>query len=316
MANLTSGFFQTLVAETVKASEVLAPTWNASQRIFWDYKPTEIGSIGQTINVLIPNDPSNQVADSGVGDLQITDVGFSQKSIAFNKHPQFAYTIRDFEQFNSPEIIRRVFVDAAFKAIKNYINASVANLFTTANFTTNSAIACTASIPTLTQFTGALAVLADQRVPVEDNPEEMTMLLPSVPYYAVQDASSTGGTAWTQAFIAGARTAEAVRQTGVMPVAFGTTFKLDQQMPITGSGTAHTYTGCLFHKYAVAGVSRPMAAPDTAVQFERVQFGDIELRVMMQYNLFPKQGWIVSIDAGYGLQVVRDNMGVLFTIAQ
>ena len=214
-------------------------------------------------------------------------------------------------------MIHRIFVDSAFKAIKNNINYNVCQLFNSTNFSTNTVINATSSTVTVTNFThSAQAVLADQKVPLEDNPEDMTFILPSVPYYSIMDPSTTPGLPWTQALTAGMKTAEKVRDTGIMPVAFGTSIRLDQQMPTTGAVGSRTFTGALFHRWAVAGVSRPLPAPDSNVMFERVQFGDLELRVMMQYNLYPKDAWIVNIDCGYGLSVVRDNMGVLFSIAE
>ena len=40
------------------------------------------------------------------------------------------------------------------------------------------------------------------------------------------------------------------------------------------------------------------------------------VRITVGYNQYPKQGYIVTVDAGYGLKVVRDNMCQLFTIAE
>ena len=73
-----------------------------------------------------------------------------------------------------------------------------------------------------------MAVLSDQKVPVADDPENMSLLLPSLPYTAM-----LGDSQWTQAQIAGMKTAEFVRETGTLPTAYGMTAKLDQQMPVT-----------------------------------------------------------------------------------
>ena len=159
----------------------------------------------------------------------MTDIAFSTVAIAFNKHPYFAYVVRDFEQFNSPLQVRTVFLDAALKGVKSNINAAVTGLFTTGNFPTNAAIPTTGHIVTTAQFLAAMAILSDQKVPVADDPENMSLLLPSLPYTAM-----LGDSQWTQAQIAGMKTAEFVRETGVMPTAYGMTAKLDQQMPVTG----------------------------------------------------------------------------------
>lgn len=311
MANGISGFYQTVVAAATEASQLLAPTWKAANSIFWDYSPLP-ATIGQTLNVPIPNDPSSGVTDGGAGDIAVTDVGFATVPIVFDKHPYFAYVVRDFEQFNTPAQIRSVFMDAALKGVKNNINGAITAKFTTGNFPTNAAIATTGHLVTTAQFLQAMAILSDQKVPVADDPENMSLLLPSTPYTAI-----LGDDKWTQAQIAGERTAEAVRQTGVMPTAYGMSIKLDQQMPTTGTAPTRTFTGAYLHKWAVAGVTRPLPAPDAkVVDYTYVDFAGIPIRVTVGYNQYPKQGYIVTIDAGYGLKVVRDNMCQLFSIAE
>jgi hypothetical protein len=329
MANTISGFYQTVVAAATEASQLLAPTWKLHDSIFWDYRP-EPATIGQTINVPIPTDPTSGVTDPGVGDVTVTDIAFSTQPIIFNKHPYYGYVIRDFEQFNSVPLLRRVFLDAALKGVKNNINAAIAALFVPANFTTNTAIATTAHVITVAQFLTGMAKLASQNVPVAADPANMALVLHPDVYTAMLDAGSSnaGVSAWTQAQIAGSTTVEHVRARGEMPTAYGMTMKLDQQMPAT-PGT--TYTGAYFHRWAVAGVVRPLPPPDTkVVDYTYINFGPNDayggvyggdegttfpIRVTVGYNQFPKQGYIVTIDAGYGLKVVRENMGQLFTTA-
>jgi len=316
VANTLSSFFQTLVASATEASQLLAPTWNASGSVYLDYQPVA-ATIGQTLNIAIPQDPTNSVNDQGTGDLVLSDIGFTTTPIVFNKHPSFGFVVRDFEQFNSPTDIRNVFMDAALKGVKNNINQAVCNLFVTGNFTTNAAISDTASTITVTHFMNAMARLADQNVPVANDPTNMSLLLPSTPYTALMDPSSTPGAFWTQAQIAAIKTPEYVRQYGEMPTSFGCTIKLDQQMPTTGTAGSRTFTGSYFHRWAIALASRPLATPDSnIVKTAFIEFGGISVRVSVGYNQYPKQGWIVSVDAGYGLKVVRENLGQLFTIAE
>jgi hypothetical protein len=310
MANTISAFYQTLVAATEEASQLLAPTWKASGSVYMDYK-SEPATIGQTIDVAIPSDPTNSVADAGLGDLPLTDIAFTTVPISFNQHPEFGYLVRDFEQFNSPLSIRNVFLDAALKGVKSYINKKVTGLFTTGNFTTNTAISTTSHLITTAQFLSGMAVLADQNVPVADDPASMSLLLPSTVYTAV-----IGDSNWTQAQIAGMKTAEFVRETGTMPTAYGMTVKLDQQMPTSGSVGSRTFTCAYLHKWAIALVTRPLPAPDEkVVEYTYVDFAGIPIRIQLGYNQL-KGGWVVTIDAGFGLKVVRDNMGQLFSVAE
>jgi hypothetical protein len=350
-----SGFYQTLVTETVKASQLMAPSWNLGNSIFWDYSPIA-ASIGQTLNVVIPVDPTSGVTDPGAGDITSVPIGFTTQQIVFDKHPLFSYEVKDWEQFNSPAIIRNVFADAGIKAVKNAINKSIANLIVTANFPTNlwngtskSFNAGTIFYPvtgasgkclSVSEFlapsatnAGLFARLSDLNVPVQDDPQNMSVVMPSVPYSRILDATSPASNndpAWTQAWQAGMNTTQSARQSGVLPVAFGTTFKLDQQMPVTGSAPTRTFTCLYMHRYAIAAVSRPLPPPSNkVVDYEYIRmtpnpdYKDVSpgmmqlpLRVMVGYNQAPKLGYVVTIDAGLGLKVVRESLAIPFVVAE
>lgn len=344
MANSVTSFYQTVVTAAVEASQLLAPTWKAMESIYWDYRPEE-AALGQTLNVPIPGDPTSGVQDTGAGDIVLQDIGFSTTPIIFNRHPSFSYVVRDFEQFNSPELIRRVFMDAAMKGVKNFVNQQVCNLFTTSaqpiglgtganGIPGNASIPTTVHVITVPQFLTAMSALAKQNVPVANDPMNMHLILYPDPYMSLMDGTTGGsGAAWNQAFIAGGVTAEHVHERGDMPTSYGMTLRLDQQMPVTipGGGTGSTSTGVYMHRYAIAGVTRPLPKPDDkVVDYTYVNFAanpmfddtfgegarpSFPIRVMVGYNQYPKQGYIVSIDAGFGLSVVRPNMAQLFSVA-
>lgn len=310
MPNNVSAFYQTLVAAIVEASQLLAPTHQAIEGIYMDYSP-EQAALGQTLNIPIPGDPSQQVLDWGVGDMVVSDSTWSTVSMVFSHHPGYATAIRDFEQYNSPTRLRAAVVDTAIKAIENYINNLITSLFTTTNFTTNAPISTTAHIITTAQANSGLAVLADQFVPTQDNPENMSLIVPSTPYYAMNPDSS-----WTAAQTAGMLTAETVRRTGTMPIAFGCKVRLDQQMPTTGTAPSRTFTGAIFHRWAIAMAVRPIAIPDTTVvKAMTMMFAGIPIRVMVGYNHI-KMAEVFSIDCGFALKVVRENMCQLYSIAE
>lgn len=315
-----SGLFDNVVAEFTKATELLSPTHGAMDAIYWEYKPQEVGVLGQTINVAIPQDPSNQVQDIGVNDLVLSDVAFETTPIVFNRHPSFAFAVKDYEQFLTPFQIQQNFVKASFTGIQNHINATVTSLFTSANFVTNPVISATGGLITVPQFLSAKATLIDQNVPVNGDPRDMTLLLPSVPYTLMQDATTGGSAAaWSQAFIVGQNTASEIHDKGTVPVAFNTSVQVDQQMPTRGTTGSRTFTGALFHKFAVAGASRAIGTPpqaDKVAEFTYIDWKGMSLRVMLSYSHFPKGGLIFSVDCGYGLKVVRENLGTLFSIAE
>lgn len=315
MANSINGFYQTVVSALGDSVKLLTPTHNASKAIFWDFQPDQTGVLGQTINAVIPADPTSAVADAGVGDMVLTDISFSTTPIVFNKHPQFGYVVRDFEQFNSPDQVRNVFLDAGIKGIMNNINAAVTALLVAGNFTPT-AIATTGGVITVPQFLAGRAVLADNYVDVNDV-GNMSLILASTPANKMMDGTTGGsGAAWTQAFIVGDRTASTIHEAGQVPVAFATQFLLDQQMTTTGSAPTRTFIGALIHRYAVAGVSRALPKPDEkVVECTYIDFGNLSLRVMLGYNQI-KGGWVVTIDCGYGLKVVRPTLGQIFSTAE
>src|SRR5207248_1623109 len=143
-------------------------------------------------------------------------------------------------------------------------------------------------------------------------PDNMSLLIPSTPYTAI-----LGDSNWTQAQIAGMQTAQFVRERGELPVAYGMSVKLDQQMPTTGAVGSRTFTAAYLHRWAVAVATRPLPPPDRkVVDFTYVDFMGIPILVTLGYNQYPKQGYIISVEAGYGLKVVRDNLGILFSIAE
>jgi hypothetical protein len=321
------------------------------QSIFYDFQPAE-AALGQTLNVAIPQDPSAAVADMGAGDMVLSDIGFNTVPIVFNQHPNFSYTVRDFEQFNSPESIRRVFVDAAIKGLHNYINTQIVGLINTTNFTSNQTSGGTLPFVasggtfyavtggstsghclSMTELTTVLQKqLATKKVPILD-PNNMSLVLHQDAYLKMMDSSTTLGTtapkydpAFTQALIAGGPIAEEVHRKGHTSPLVGVSPRLDQQMPTTST----TNTGVLMHRWAIAMVSRPLPAPDKrVVDYQYLDASPavysnypgmgpmpikLPIRLMMSYNHYPKQGYVVSVDAGFGLKVVREEMCVPFTV--
>ena len=315
-----AGLFETVVSGLTEACQVLAPTHAAKDAIYWDHNPLEPGILYKTLNVALPLDPSANVQDIQSNDMQLTEAGFNTIPMILNRHPQLSIPIRDYDQFQTPLQVKNGFARGVMIAMDNFINGDITALANTANFTTNSAIVCSGGAFSTTQFTGAMAVLADQRVPVENNPQDMTMLMPSVPYYKLTDpATGTTGAAWAQAFIVGNKTAEEIHTTGAVKGAFGVNFRLDQQLPVVGATPSRTWYALLMHRWAIAGVTRPIKSPPAAMKVADtayIPFGNIQLRVMTGYSFYPKNAEILSVDCAYGLKVVRENMAIPFTISE
>jgi hypothetical protein len=319
MPGAVSGLFQTVVAAANEACQVLTPTHALLNAIYWDHQGAEPGVLYNVINVPLPSDPAALVSDVGAGDMQVNEVTSGTVPITLSHHPQYAYVIRDFDQYRTPLRLRTLFLDGAIKGIKTDINAKACNLFTSANFPTNGVVSCAGSI-TMTQFTAAMATLSDQYVNIEDR-ENMSCVLPSVPYTQLLDPTTgTVGAAWTQAFIAGTKAIEETREGGKIPTAYNTRFWRDQQMPTSGvSGGATTvYTGAYLHRWAVSGVTRPIPTDPIAEKscdIMYIKWDNISIRIVVSYSHVPYNGPVISVEAAYGLAVTRENMAQLFTIA-
>jgi len=311
MANNVTGFFQTLVAASTKANEALVGTTALLDAVYLDYSPITAAPY-QTLNVPIPQQVTGQVADAGTGDPVFTDVAAVTKPISLNKHPQYGFRISDFEQYTSAEQIRQVFIDPAIKGIAETANAAIAALLNSGALPVNPVIATTGSIVPVANFLTGFARLADQKVPVQDMPNMSYISAPTVYAKTLQDPQ------WTQESIASARTAEEARRMGNLRAAFGSTPQMDQQMPTVGATPGRTFTGVYMHRFAIALISRPLppAPADGVTLFcTYTRWRGFSIRITMQY-LVTKGGWVVSVDAGFGIAVMRPEMAQLFSVAE
>ena len=312
MANSLNGFYQTLVAAATEASQALMGTNHLMDSVFLDYKPT-VADIGQTLNVEVPAQVTSQVTDAGVADIALTDVSATTTPIVFNKHPYYGFQVRDFEQYNTPASLRNVFLDAAIKGVCENIDQNIAALLTTSNIVTNAAINTTGHLVTTAQFLTGYSALADQKVNVTDSQNMSFVNVPKVYSAILGDAN------WTQAQIAGQQLAGEAHIGGAIDTSYGAKIKLDQAMSTLNTGTApsRTFTSAYFHRYAIALATRPLPEPDSnIVNYTYIMYKGVPIRIMIGYNQFPKMSWIVTVDSGYGLKVVRENLAQLFLVAE
>ncbi len=373
MANTVTAFYQTLVAAASEASQVLVGTTKFLERVYRDYKPEAV-SPGQTINIALPASTTSSIADVGVADYALTDISFATKALVFNQHPGYAYIVRDFEQFNSPESIRNIFLDGAIKGMAEYVNAAIASLATPANFNAYAALNST-KVKNIDSNTIAVAMgnLATAKVPVDDLGNFFLTSHPQ-PYF-----NMTTDPFWSSQSQVGYEIAGQIRRTAMLGEAFGFMSGYDQQMPsstpvvtgtsvgvtsasasVTGVGTAFTtqlaigqwlyfasdptltayqilsiqsntaltltapfvgttnaataatmatYTNLVYHKNAIALAVRPLPEPDgRVVDYTYIDYKGLPIRVQVGYNQL-KNGYVVSLDAGYALGIIRANHG-------
>lgn len=300
MPNTVTGFYQTLVAAASAASQALVGTTSMLDRVYKDIK-SQAATVGQTLNIPIPTSPTygggGQVTDIGAGDFTITDAAFTTPTVTFNKHPGFAYIIRDFEQFNSPESIRNVFLDAAIKSMASYINKQICDLVTAANFDSYSSITGGADTFTEANFKTAWSNLAAAKIPVRDSGNFFFVTHPVAYGNMLTDDEFTGDSnvGWLRS--------DTSKRKALIGQQWGADPEFDQDFPLPGAGT---YAGLMFHRNAIALALRPLAAPgpEAAVQCFYTSWKDVPIRIMLGYNQL-KAGWVVTLDAGYGLAIIR-----------
>lgn len=84
----------------------------------------------------------------------------------------------------------------------------------------------------------------------------------------------------------------------------------------TASGSAwkeRTFTNFVFHRHAIAMGVRPLPEPDgRVVDYSYVDYKGIPLRVQLGWSQL-KNGWCVTVDAGYGRTVMRPDHGLIIT---
>jgi hypothetical protein len=310
MANAISAFFQTLVTETTEASQALVGATALMDAIYVDFSPIA-ASVGQTLTIPIPSQVTSTVADAGTSDPTFSDVTFTPKQIVFNKHPQYGFVIRDFEQFNSPTAIRNLLVDPALKGIAENVNAAIAALVNATNLNVNTAITTTGSLISPDQFVAGQTVLMGQKVPVYDTQNMTFLQAPTLWGKMLRNAD------WSQESLVGVEQALAFKKnTGQGREAYSTQLTYDQQMPVSGSVGSRTFLSVLMHRWAIAAAYRPLPKPDPNVsEFTYVMWKGLPIRITYGYSV-SKSGWLVNIDAGYGLSAVRPEMAQLFSTAE
>lgn len=299
-----------MVAAASEASQVLVGTTALLESVYLDIKPTETASIGKTINVPIPD--AAVVADSGVGDPVFTDSVVATKAIQMSGHPQAGRIVRDFEQYNTPRSMRDLFIDPAIKGIGESINSAIGALLTTGNFTVNSAVSCTGGLVSTTQFLSGRAELQTSKVPLSDY-GNLTFV-----NSGFVDAKILGDSSWVEQAKAGDATSARVRELGALRSAYGFRVVDDQAMDqlTTGTASTRTFRSAAFHRYAIALVSRPLPAVDpNVVDSMTVFWKSIPIRVSVGYSI-AKAGYLISVEAGYGLAVIRPEMGLIFTVTE
>src|SRR5258708_7651158 len=171
MASTPQAFWETLLAATSGASEVLVGTTALLDAIFKDVQPVQT-AIGQTLNVPVPNSVNSLVTNSTTADPVFNDYTVNTVPISLTLHPQYGTLIRTFDQYTSPEMIKDVLIDPGVKAVAEQANANIASLINSTSLlsstTGNAVISTTASAISPAQFITGFNALLTQKVNVWD----------------------------------------------------------------------------------------------------------------------------------------------------
>lgn len=72
-----------------------------------------------------------------------------------------------------------------------------------------------------------------------------------------------------------------------------------------------TYMSLLYHRHAIALAVRPLPEPDgRVVDYSYIYYKGLPIRVQLGYSQI-KNGWVVTLDAGYGKKIVRPDHGII-----
>jgi hypothetical protein len=312
MASTPQAFWQTLLAARSALSEVLVGTTALLDAIYKDVQPIQTG-LGQTINVPVPSAVNSQVTNSTTADPVFNDYNVTDVPISLTLHPQYGVKIRTFDQYTSPEQIREVLIDPGVKAIAEQANAFVAALINStslASSANNPVISTTASAISPAQFLTGFQQLLTQKVNVWD--VTAMNFVQAVPVYANQLQTA----AWTQESIAGINIAQQARINAAVKVAYASQQLTDQAMPRSGSSGSYVYNSVYMSKYAIAAVLRPLPPGDPMVsRTTYIDWKGVSIRITLSWSGV-SDAYLLNIDCGMGISVVRPEQAQLFSTAQ
>lgn len=260
----------------VWANEVMEALYNTTVLLnLIKHYDVEVATMGQSVTV--PFMP-NMVANDKVANTQVTLNGQTATSIVIqvNKHKEASVVIEDFLKVQSKYDLRSEFTtglgSAVGVAIDSDIYAEMLAGITQNAGTFGTAISDATVLNAKLQLDNAIAPFTDRSFVVD--PTGNSQLL-AIDKYVRYDALGTG---------------KAIED-GKLGTLYGFTFYMSQNLP-TVVATPPQHTGVAFHKnvQAIAVQQKP--------------------RVQAQYKQ-EYLGWLVTVDAIYGVKTLRPTFGVL-----
>lgn len=301
MPNSYGGLFQTLASSFREGSAAKEGRNVLLTMVRRDVSP-EIAQPFGTVNTNVFASTGTATSQAPVSaNYTASDLTVNPGAVVLNQFPTYGVLLPsgDLSRTFSESFVRGV-RDECLKVMGNYINGYLAGLITAGNFPTHGSNASGADTVSDAAMGAAWQKLATADVPVGDLGNFFLATHPVVYANLLQTA------AWTQtSYLGDAKTSE-VRATARLGLQWGALVDFDADMPIPATGT---YASLLFHRNAIAMVSRALAPPmDTGVPCSYVDYKGIPIRVMFQWNNNKRADEIV-FDAMFGAAVVREDHG-------
>lgn len=300
--NVTN-FFSTIVAAANIAAA--APTFSNAMidLVFSGYEPA-VGTVGQTIDVVIPTVTEADATDIGSGALNITDTSQSMVALAVSHKYSVSKRIQSIDQARSERDLAEFFMKPLMETLLRKVNSSLTAFISSSSFTTN-AVTGSGGKFTRLNLTDARQKLFDQGAP--DNNEDLYLITSSVPYYAT--LADSGFNTWSNV---GETAAVDALQRGVLVPALGAKIYADQKVPVL---TGPAYPSLFAHKYAIAARYLVEPSVDNTWVKEAIVYPRPNLPVKIQagYDLV-NQGTIIHLSTLMGSAVTREAFGCLITV--
>lgn len=307
MANSYTGIFQTLAASFNEASLAKEGKNVLMTMVTRDLSPS-VAAPFQIINTNIMASTGTPTAFTpGTTTLTLSDLTINPGAVTLNQFPTYGVLLPsgDLSRTDISSFLRKV-TDECIKKIGDNINSYIGGLITAANFPTNGSNASGGN-DDITDAGLALAwnKLASAKVPVGDL-GNLFLAVPPVVYSNLLQRQS-----WTQSAYVGDPKSGDIRSTARLGLQWGALVDFDTDVPGNGTGgtAAGTYASLLFHRKAIALVSRALAPPlDVNVPTTYVDYKGIPIRVTIMWNNLKRADELVC-DAMFGASVVREDHG-------
>lgn len=307
VANTIDPIIMSVLTAASQAAQILTFRNAFIDRIYWNFQPI-VGVPFGTLNVPIPTVQEGNVVNIGSGPIQPTSYALTVKPIVLDTNYSDSFMIKDWDQVRTPIMLRDFIFPARIEEMFRAINRKVVALFNATNFpnyTLFTGNGTVANQTTRADISTAWLNLAKVGVPVDDFGNVTLMIQPETYAAMISDPN------FLQQYVVGDAQAQQVQQRAVLRAQYGAEIYWDQMM--TPFNTGHA-AAALFHRFAVAGVTAYPPNGGSNVQQTTINVKNIPVRVQVAYSMID-QGWIVHLNALFGLAVTRPEMASLFQTA-